>query len=491
MNEHLPYEDEIIKRLDDLPLPNEDVAWEDMKHRLEKDDKDRPIIPPLLKGCGGYVLLSLVLMLAFLFIVDPAKWFHDKTKSGGTKTDSIENKKREIKIKIDSNKTIHANGADKKIELNDNTASTQKEIGRSTLANDTLIEKKEDLKNRSSYRRTNKVEKKYAIVKKQNIHSFRQANKNISSRNNHRHKPVTKKINGRIKSIVSGNAETDTLTDVSQIVNKNEEQQQDNFKKAIDSIVPNAKPGSDSLKRKLTVPYPDNKKDNNDSRKQNRIYFSAGLGVHQLLPVAGQKSNPYNSLGRKSSLSDYIPSVYLRMYKDKKWFIQSEFRYGVPQYTKEILFNQKIIFDSSSSSRTSTNSRLKKTFYHQLPVSFNHFVLPGFSIGAGVTFNKFSSALVQQDVHKTNVITQTDSLVSTELVKQKKADSNFVTSYMQALIEAQYKWRRLSGGIRYSFGLQPYLKFKLPGGEERKERNNSLQIFIRYELWRSGNRNKN
>jgi hypothetical protein len=59
---------------------------------------------------------------------------------------------------------------------------------------------------------------------------------------------------------------------------------------------------------------------------------------------------------------------------------------------------------------------------------------------------------------------------------------------MQALIETQYQWKRFTAGARYSFGLQPYLKFKLPGGEQREERNSSMQLFIRYELWRSGKR---
>ena len=50
MNEYLPYEDELKKQLDDLPLPSEDIAWDDMKQRLDKDDKDRPLIPPFLKA---------------------------------------------------------------------------------------------------------------------------------------------------------------------------------------------------------------------------------------------------------------------------------------------------------------------------------------------------------------------------------------------------------------------------------------------------------
>jgi hypothetical protein len=287
---------------------------------------------------------------------------------------------------------------------------------------------------------------------------------------------------------VSDNVKANTVISDPQIVKAIEEQKAGKVKDSIDNMISKAKPGLDSLKKKAADITVDNRKVKSDPVKQKSIYFGAGLGIHQLLPVAGQKSNPYNSLGRKSSLAEYIPSAFVRMYKDKKWFIQSEFRYGAPQYTKEISFIQGKIIDTFGPSVTSSSSRLKKTFYHQLPVSFNYFVLPGFSIGAGATFNKFSSALVQQDVRRTNIITQRDSLISTGLISQKKADSNFITSYMQALIETQYRWKRFSGGARYSFGLQPYLKFKLSGGEQRKERNSSLQLFIRYELWLSGKR---
>ena len=87
----------------------------------------------------------------------------------------------------------------------------------------------------------------------------------------------------------------------------------------------------------------------------------------------GQKLTPYNSLGRKGSLADYIPAVYLRLEKEKKWFLQSEFRYGAPQYEKEILYQQSIVPDTGALTvyTTTTTSTLKKAFYHQLPLTFN------------------------------------------------------------------------------------------------------------------------
>src|SRR4029078_6060612 len=72
-----------------------------------------------------------------------------------------------------------------------------------------------------------------------------------------------------------------------------------------------------------------------DSTKKKQLSYSAGLSMQQLLPVAGQKPVPYNSQGRKGTLADYIPSIYFRVNKDQKWFIQGEFKYGAPQYPRE------------------------------------------------------------------------------------------------------------------------------------------------------------
>jgi hypothetical protein len=202
--------------------------------------------------------------------------------------------------------------------------------------------------------------------------------------------------------------------------------------------------------------------------------------------VAGQKSTPYNALGRKGTLADYIPSVYFRVNKKDKWFIQGEFRYGAPQYAKEIVYNQQIKLDTIGTRDFTTRSSntLKKTYYHQLPVSFNYFVMPDWSIGAGLSWNKFVSAISDREVISTNNTTSVDTVITKGIVRNKK-DSAFAKSYFQGIFETQYKWKRFSFGARYAFGLQPYIKFTLITGEQREERSSSLQVFLRYQLWKS------
>jgi len=234
---------------------------------------------------------------------------------------------------------------------------------------------------------------------------------------------------------------------------------------------------------KTEQPKPEEKKTKEKPKKT--ISFGAGLSLNQQLPINGQKLTPYSSSGRKGSLGDYIPSVYFRMYKEQRWFLQSEFRYGAPQYTKEFTYKQKITIDTFNQLVTTTSNRLKKTFYHQLPVSFNYFVRPNWSVGTGLVWNKFKGAIYDKETRIYNNNTQTDSLVAKGIANSSKADSNFKKSYFQAVFESQYKWKRFSFGARYAVGIQPYIKFTLPGGTTQEEKNSSINLFIRYELWNS------
>lgn len=481
MNENLPYEDELKRRMDDLSLPAEDLAWKDMKQRLDKNDKDRPLIPPVFKGCAGYGLLFLLLTIASLFIIDPAKWFHNTGKKQHIKNDSTESKMHLNKSDTINTIPLSVENTVPKNSSEENSASSQKGTTSSTLLIDTAINKRKPLIKKSSDSNERK-EKNKNFTKKENT-IRKQQSYYTDSEKPHQVNSSVEKMPGRLKATSNSNAEIESTVDKN--INDADRHQPNILKPVTANATAKKIVRVDSLKKNKPDTIAKKEQTENDSVHQRYFYLGAGLTLHQLIPIAGQKSNPYNSLGRKNSLRDYLPSVYLRLYNNKKWFIQSEFRYGAPQYTKDIEFDLKKTIDSSGIFVTSESKKIKKTFYHQLPVSFNYFILPALSAGAGITFNKFSSAVVQQNVNILNTIRQTDSLVSSDLVTQKKADSNFVKTYMQALFEMQYQWKRFSAGGRYSFGLQPYLEFTLPGGIQRKEKNSSLQIFIRYELWQS------
>jgi hypothetical protein len=216
--------------------------------------------------------------------------------------------------------------------------------------------------------------------------------------------------------------------------------------------------------------------------KQKRIYFTAGLGIQQMVPLAGQSAVPYNKYGRSGSLSDYLPSVYLRMHKGK-WFMQAEFRYGAPQSVKEFSFAQRTKYDTATNNLSVTNTVLRKTYYHQIPLTLNYHVHKNVSIGVGGMYSFFYGAVTQQEVRTQNVLTGQESFKTTIVPVRSFNDSFLYKSQVHLLVQADYHWKRFNLGLRYSSDLQPYIKYTLPDGSVRTEKNHSLQLFVRYRLF--------
>ncbi len=482
MNEQSQYDDAFLKKLQELPVANEDASWAAMERILDKEDDERPVPPPFFKNCGcmGALLLLILLVVGF-FSVDPVNLFHTNkqkddinNQDSNTKTTDSTNPKN----KIDTAKTIPANTDTANIKINSGDT-----INNENNFTDPLV--LTNNKNTFSLNANDAVTRESAKVYNQNKTKQTTNHFSITKNNYRKRNLISRKTPAKTSSKITNDiSEESGKKDIptQPIFTENQLAEKGDSlafppKQSTVSVDTSVKKPADTLISKTESVKA--------TTKKKKFYVGAVLGMFQLIPIAGQKSNPYNSSGRKNSLGDYIPAIYVRLYKEQKWFIQGEFRYGAPQYTRDILYFQKGILDTSGGTLTVTNSRIKKTFYHQLPISFNYLVAPGFSLGAGFTFNKFTSAVIQQEVRRTNVASQLDTLINSATFNQKKADSNFVNTYLQAQVEMQYNWKKFSAGARYSFGLQPYLKFQLPGGGQSKESNRSLQLFLRYELWQS------
>ncbi|MEO8764845.1 MAG: hypothetical protein ABI416_11185 [Ginsengibacter sp.] len=488
MNEKLPYEEELSKRLQELPLPDGNVSWQDMKQRLDEDKDDGIIAPPVGKGCIGYSLLLIALSTVLFIIINYVKWPWIKNQKNIVSQGEVvkeQTLKKTVGTSVDrADKKLRPQVADtpgKNFKTTD--PGSKNKLSKDSIKTTIKIDPKEKVFTHvvSSIN----ADTKFLNTRKNKPSEINAANNGITkNKNQHLHKkiPATiiSKIQGGVQQADSLQNEPDNSNGTNGVVSVNDHRK-------IDSIA-KGKSDSSGITKKIKNAEAAPEKTKINSSEKALIYFAAGIALHQQLPINGQTLVPYNSLGRKSTLRDYIPSVYFRMYKDKKWFLQAEFRYGAPQYTRDLLYVQKKVVDTFTRSTLDTSTRLKKTYYHQLPVSFNYFVLPHLSIGAGFIWNKFNSAVTEQEIKRTSNITLADTVLTKTILKPKRADSNFAKSYFQALIEMHYQWKRLSFGARYSFGLQPYIRFQLPGGNNREEKNSSLGIFVRYDLWQSKKR---
>jgi hypothetical protein len=511
MSEREPYEDIIKGRLNELPIPDENEAWQKMKLLLNDDD-DRIPPPIFFRSCVGWGLLLLTGVLIAWLLFHPEKQLLSRkadvseqsrkrnpitqitTQHRGDKNVSGENNhKHADEISTTAASSQNVSSISKPVQETNNTRTNQ------TIGNDVIQEsiqsnpKKNNTikasgvpRSRSNKRATGGIISSAATASFALQHESRKRSAGLDPKKRSTTKDLslqttTADLHKTIQSpeknagkdsgnINPGNFHKDTIHVYD--------------KKKIDSPVVK-KPAVDSIATAATPPL-------------KRNYFSIGIGLQQQLPIAGQQSSPYNYYGRKGSLADYFPSIYLRYHKQEKWLLHLEFRYGAPQNVKEVAYVNETStkFDSTGgtvTSFTTTNiSTLQKTFYHQVPISFDYFIRPGWSIGGGFMYSRFFSAVSENESHLRNNITQVESVNKKIVQTDTDADSSsfFTKSQVQLILNTEYTWKRLSGGIRYAKGLQPFIRYTTSTGEVNAQKNQSVNVFIRFRLWKEDNKMK-
>lgn len=509
MNEERPYKEFPPEQLNDLPLPDEEQSWQGMKQLLDKDDDDRVPPPIWFRGCAGWIAL-LGLLGALWLVFRPDQWLDrregerqrvERQKEKGGTDEGVTEKgegREEIRQKVERRKDtvlIPADNSNKPVQPGTTETDTQPvpqqeetAPGKATdrTKNNTEREKVEGRgqKEKGTVKRTVQPVKKGETKKVDTGVPQPGAKQPEVKQGDKKQKPTNtqQKTPKEKQTIDSGTVVKQTVTpQTSSPVTP----LRDSTATAKATDPPKKDP---ALPQAVTDSSTQTSTAKKKEDKEKNYYFSAGLALQQQIPFAGQKANPYDYYGRKGSLADYIPSLYLRFHQDRKWFLQSEFRYGAPQSVKEITYDSFSFTDTGNIITTTNALQLKKTFFHQLPISFNYFVLPNWSIGAGVMYSRFHSAISEQTVRLRNNQLQRDSLVSQKVVYLKAnpdSMSVFTSSQLHALVETQYEWKRFSLGLRYTQGLVPFIRYQEPTGVLREEKNRSLQAFIRFRIWKS------
>lgn len=424
MNKLTPYEKQLIGKMDDLPLPDEDIAWADMKRRLEKKEDQGIVIIPFLSGCAGWSLLFIVItVIAYYFF---------------TGTQQLPEKM------IKRNKAMLTELKIKPAERNSDRDSKPVESNKFSTGQDSIATS-------VPYRKKQPVEKNR--IKKNELPA------GINKKN--------KTGKEFLREPVNSPGDYKSLEKIDSIL--------------ITSVIPVHEAKDTSAKRK----------EQEEKKKENKkIVYSAGLEINQLIKPVGAGAKAFypdylniNGSERNNKLLDYIPAVVGRIYWGDKWMLQTGFRYRAPQSEKDLVYNKR---DSTATTGTiSVQKIVSKTYYHQVPLTFHYSITKNWSLGTGIVWNRFSRAVtVEQEKSYTPAAPQLDSILSRKAARINKADSNFVRTYLQASVETQFRWKRFSLGINYSAGLQPWLKFTLPGGIKQEEKTHMLKLFLRYELWK-------
>ncbi len=501
MSQKLHFEEAFNKKLKNIPSPDEEVSWQKMSKLLDDNNKPKPF--GLFKTYVWLPILAVLLFSGGWYAIHLIKISKEKSIESINKHESIELSTNTTSIKEE--KSILKQDTQKKLEAQ---PITTRDIVEPKTTNTTT--EKQSLTSSNNHTAkvffTGKINSKvssslaqdhvFATKKLRNGNTYQARMKaNAISFNN---KPFKKLSNNLDKTVAtdqpapalkvsdikaaitafntSSTLIPDSFTTVKEIPVTQ-------FDKAIKSTV-GVKTSDSSTAKKDTNKKVENASAKKKAQDANKKYFViAGVGIQQQIPVGGQKivSAGYNG---NIGLSDYIPSVYFRFERDQKWYLQGEFNYGTPQYVNSFSYFKQTKTDTGRNI-ISSNYFLKKTFYNQLPITFNSYIKPYWSVGIGGMYSWLHGAIAEKRINTKNTITQTETNSIQLLPIKGYTDSFLYRSQTYLLLQSDFQWRRFSLGLKYARDLQPYIKYTLPDGAVEDKRNWSLEIIFRFRLWKS------
>jgi hypothetical protein len=112
----------------------------------------------------------------------------------------------------------------------------------------------------------------------------------------------------------------------------------------------------------------------------------AGVAINYNLPVSNQEMSTVNINGKKSTLIDFLPSIYVQYHLNEKWYFESSLQFSSPQY----IANHKLAasYTAINANKKEENALwLNKLYYLNIPVSVHFNALPNLSIGTGLQYS--------------------------------------------------------------------------------------------------------
>lgn len=461
----LSFEDAFKNKMNDLPAGDENASWQKMKELLDEKEKRKPIAWLNIYAICG----SIAVIATFCFWIISSDYKKQKENSITVKNNNSKNT-----LKNSEENANQLPVEEQKSRLN-NIITQNSKTGIVSRQNNIPIKNIRSIK-------INSLHHNFTSTGFYNDYSVKR-NENNKVRND---ESILKQQAANSKdSINTSNRTADQTTfnklQVSDSNNNSVSSTLNPLAEKNDSTrTPSA---SNNLKQSYNA-------DSNTAKKQTQIIFKprkqffleAGVQVKQQIPVAGQQLIAYNYNDNKNLAGDYLPSVFLKFEKDKQWFFQGEFNYATPHLIKAFSYSRQTRPDYNLSTVTITTNNLQKTYYTELPLTFNYYVQPHWFIGAGTSFNWFHGAVAEQEI-----ITNDAKAGTINTVKQKIPFKNFNDSFLynnqaSLLLQTGYSLNRWSFILRYQKGIQPYIKYTLPDGTIESKKDNLLELRIGYGL---------
>ena len=517
MNKRQPYEELIAEKLQHLQLPDQEMAWQQMKTKL---NREMPLPEKGGKGGGKWWGLGVIIIMlsAGIWVIINTTAGDDQITASGTtgNTELIPPSPKPANV-IDGNSTLQptVNTTDKN-NISETSEDNIKNIIQfdkkeeptgAVLNNNNLFvaaSNKHTLKNKAGINAGSKLYSESGRIAQLNMpvetgynphKTMEVVDHNIEAANEY----AAVIIHTTEPNIAEELSATKAYTSVN---TKNSGYS--NFKNIIESVGGNeagllAVPAyastlpDVSAKRKalLREMKRRERKEEKELAKSYRTYhsfwgettdrwFAAGIAPYQNIAIASQQTYNYNSAAGKNIITDYIPSPYLQLHVTNRIYLLSEFQFNAPQATPSLLLSHKALTAPSGNAGYTENIYLRKLYYFNMPVSFYYSPVKNFYIGSGVQFSSFNSGLANIEQRTTN-----NTLLHSTIIKLKddSLSSKINGSEWRYLFDANYYHNRFMLGFRYNQALNNFVDLRINNIiPPTQARNQAFQFYIRYNL---------
>ncbi len=231
-----------------------------------------------------------------------------------------------------------------------------------------------------------------------------------------------------------------------------------------------------------------------------------GASVNYNLPLSRQEMSTVNINGKKNSLVDLLPSLYVQYHFNENWYAETEFQFSSPQYTP--FHKLASVYKNTGAEKKEENAVwLNKLYYLNVPVTLHFKVLPGLSVGTGVQYSYLKRSLFTNEIalwentpngwEKTSSEKNVKSNTSGQKAKSNNGTGSSVSptlvdtvaqslrsSDWRTSVDVNYNWKRFNAGFRYNIGLNNYINTKSGSNVlPVKDRNQAFQLYLRFNVF--------
>lgn len=517
MNEQQPYEKYLAEKLQQLPLPDVEPNWQQMKSLL---DREMP------RG-GGY--WRWITGIGILLIMLGGTWYFTSLKDTIGITNEI------VKEKTDStNQTIAGNTSENSLKkpiqkdneasssIKNPTAPTRNQQSQESFKTKNVEENLHTNLRSEVPQATNPVSKqsnktvpdKNSGYPKKNNENFLKENISKNELPGDESDLQSKKLNpGEIEAKKPAQFrnqvfeyDRNNLTAESPLKNSPVQYKAQNIildftlnKLIGDSIKKNyytnmfPESGLENPKQsgKISRKTKSSKSGNLDAGENKNL--AVGFSLPMGFPLGDQKPGAYNINAKPNTISDFLPVPHLQYHINNKVYLQTELQLMNPQFIQPVLLYQHKTEYPSTNSVHYNSIYAKKLYYFNIPVGIHYSPFRYFYLGTGLQFSSLVSGVAMQEETSFVIGSGRNTLLSQRYTKFKNDSiSNRIdNSEFRLMLDANYYWKQFTVGLRYNQALSNYVSFRLNNVTPLfQDKNKSLQFYLRYNLWEDHKRKK-